>query len=35
MTYKEVIFNEIRNGIYYNYLEDLYLALVNTVEENQ
>ena len=30
MCYKEVLFNEIRNGIYYHDMEDRYLVLVNT-----
>ena len=35
MTNKEVLFNKIRNGIYYHDMEDCDLVLVNRVEENQ
>ena len=32
---KEVLLNEIRNGIYYHDMEDFYLVLVNAAEENR
>ena len=32
---KEVLFNEIRNGLYYRNMVDQYLVLVKTVEENR
>ena len=35
MPDKEVLFNERYNGIYYCDLEDCYLVLVNTLEENR
>ena len=35
MPDKEVLFNEIRNGLYYHDPEDRDLILINTVEENR
>ena len=35
MPDKEVLFNDICNGIYYHYPEDCDLTLINTVEENR
>ena len=35
MPEKEVLFNEIHNGLYYHDLEDFDLVLVNTVKENR
>ena len=35
MPGKKVLFNKIRNGMYYNDIEDCDLVLVNTVEENR
>ena len=35
MTDKEVLFNEICCGLYYHDLEDHYLVLVSTIEENR
>ena len=35
MPDKEVLINEIHNGFYYHVLEDLYLVIVNTVEEKR
>ena len=35
MPDKEALFNDSRNGLYYNYLEDRDVVLVNTMEENR
>ena len=35
VTDKEVLFNESRNGLYYNDPEDRDLIIINTVEENR
>ena len=34
ITNKEVLFNETRNGIYFNDMEDRDLVTFNTVEKN-
>ena len=35
ITYKEIMFNYIRNGLYYHHLKYRDSVLVNTLEENQ